>query len=47
VRDRFSIGDGPVLPAERYRLIWYRSTRKAELDATVSTGKQPTTTPNA
>ena len=33
VRDRFSIGDGPALTAEGYRLIWYHSTRKAELDA--------------
>lgn len=33
VRDRFSIADGPALTAEGYRLVWYHSTRKAELDA--------------
>jgi transposase len=33
VRDRFAISDGPALTAEGYRLVWYHSTRKAELDA--------------
>lgn len=31
--DRFSISDAPTLTAEGFRLIWYHSTRKAELDA--------------
>jgi transposase len=33
VVDRFSISDSPTLTAEGYRLVWYHSTRKAELDA--------------
>jgi transposase len=33
VVDRFSISDSPTLTAEGFRLIWYHSTRKAELDA--------------
>jgi transposase len=33
VVDRFSISDAPMLTAEGFRLIWYHSTRKAELDA--------------
>jgi transposase len=33
VRDCFSIADEPSLTAEGYRLVWYHSTRKAELDA--------------
>lgn len=31
--DRFSISDSPTLTSEGYRLIWYHSTRKAQLDA--------------
>jgi transposase len=31
--DRFSIGAPPTQTAEGYRLVWYHSTRKAELDA--------------
>ena len=33
VVDRFSMSDVPLLTAEGFRLIWYHSTRKAELDA--------------
>ena len=33
VVDRFSISESPTLTAEGFRLIWYHSTRKAELDA--------------
>jgi hypothetical protein len=33
VVDRFSMSDTPLLTAEGFRLIWYHSTRKAELDA--------------
>ncbi len=33
VIDRFSISDQPAVTAEGYRLVWYRSLRKAELDA--------------
>ena len=31
--DRFTIGEPPTQTAEGYRLVWYHSTRKAELDA--------------
>ena len=31
--DRFSVADPPALTAEGYRLVWFHSTRKAELDA--------------
>ena len=31
--DRFSISDEPAVTAEGYRLVWYHSTRKAEVDA--------------
>ena len=31
--DRFSVADEPALTAEGYRLVWFHSTRKAELDA--------------
>jgi transposase len=31
--DRFSVSDQPTLTAEGYRLVWFHSTRKAELDA--------------
>jgi transposase len=31
--DRFSIGESAARTAEGYRLVWYHSTRKAELDA--------------
>ena len=33
VRDRYAISDGPALTTEGYRLVWYHSTRKADLDA--------------
>jgi transposase len=33
VQDRFAISDGPALTTDGYRLVWYHSTRKAELDA--------------
>ena len=33
VVDRFSISEPAAQTAEGYRLIWYHSTRKAELDA--------------
>jgi transposase len=33
VVDRFSVSDAPTLTAEGYRLVWYYSTRKSELDA--------------
>jgi hypothetical protein len=33
VRDRYAIRDAPALTTEGYRLVWYHSTRKAELDA--------------
>ena len=31
--DRFSIHEPDATSAEGYRLVWYHSTRKAELDA--------------
>ena len=33
VLDRFSVAPAPAVTAEGYRLWWYHSTRKAELDA--------------
>jgi transposase len=36
--DRFSISDEPALSAEGYRVIWFHSTRKAELDAAARAG---------
>ena len=33
VLDRFSVANQPASSAEGYRLLWYHSTRKAELDA--------------
>ena len=33
LQDRFSISDSPTLTTEGYRLIWYHSTRKTQLDA--------------
>jgi transposase len=33
VIDRFSVSSQPALSAEGYRVVWYHSTRKAELDA--------------
>lgn len=39
VLDRFSVSDEPALSAEGYRLIWYHSTRKAELDAAARAGQ--------
>jgi transposase len=35
--DRFSVCEEPALSAEGYRLVWYHSTRKAELDALART----------
>jgi transposase len=32
VLDRFSVANEPAVSAEGYRLIWYHSTRKAEVD---------------
>ena len=34
VIDRYSVCDTPETSVEGYRLVWYRSTRKAEFDAT-------------
>jgi transposase len=31
--DRYRVGEPPTLSAEGYRLVWYHSTHKAELDA--------------
>ena len=39
VIDRFSISDQPATTAEGYRLVWYHSLRKAELDAVVRSGR--------
>ena len=36
--DRFSISDEPAFSAEGYRVIWFHSTRKAELDAAARAG---------
>jgi hypothetical protein len=33
VLDRFSVANQPTTTAEGYRLLWFHSTRKAELDA--------------
>ena len=33
VVDRYAVCDAPMLTTEGFRLIWYHSTRKAELDA--------------
>lgn len=33
VVDQFSVAEEPSLSAEGYRIVWYHSTRKAELDA--------------
>ena len=37
--DRFSISDHPATTAEGYRLVWYHSLRKAELDAVARSGR--------
>jgi transposase len=37
--DRFSISDTPATTAEGYRLVWYHSLRKAELDAVARSGR--------
>jgi transposase len=37
VLDRFSVANEPTTTAEGYRLLWYHSTRKAELDALART----------
>lgn len=38
VLDRFSVAQAPALSAEGYRLLWFHSTRKAELDAAARAG---------
>ena len=37
--DRFSVAQTPAVSAEGYRLLWYHSTRKAELDAAARAGR--------
>ena len=37
--DRYSISDQPATTAEGYRLVWYHSLRKAELDAVARSGR--------
>jgi len=37
VLDRFSVANEPAITTEGYRLLWYHSTRKAELDALART----------
>jgi len=39
VIDRFSSSDAPATTAEGYRLVWYHSLRKAELDAVARSGR--------
>jgi transposase len=39
VIDRFSISGEPAMTAEGYRLVWYHSSRKAELDAAARAGQ--------
>jgi transposase len=39
VIDRYSISDQPATTAEGYRLVWYHSLRKAELDALARSGR--------
>jgi transposase len=39
VIDRFSTSDHPATTVEGYRLVWYHSQRKAELDAVVRSGR--------
>jgi transposase len=39
VLDRFSVSRASALTAEGYRLLWFHSTRKAELDAAARTGR--------
>jgi hypothetical protein len=39
VIDRFFISDQPAATAEGYRLVWYHSLRKAELDAVARSGR--------
>ena len=38
VLDRFSAAQAPAVSAEGYRLLWFHSTRKAELDAAARAG---------
>jgi transposase len=37
--DRFSLSDRPATTAEGYRLVWYHSLRKAQLDAVARSGR--------
>ena len=39
ILDRFSTSGEPAMTAEGYRLVWYHSTRKAELDAAARAGQ--------
>jgi len=39
VIDRYSTSDQPATTAEGYRLVWYHSLRKAELDAVARSGR--------
>ena len=39
VIDRYSTSDQPATTAEGYRLVWYHSIRKAELDAVARSGQ--------
>jgi len=39
VVDCFSVAQAPAVSAEGYRLLWYHSTRKAELDAAARAGR--------
>lgn len=39
VLDRFSVAPAPAVSAEGYRLLWYHSTRKAEVDAAARAGR--------
>ena len=39
ILDRFSTSDAPATTAEGYRLAWYHSLRKAELDAMARSGR--------
>jgi transposase len=39
ILDRFSVAPAPAISAEGYRLVWYHSTRKAEVDAAARAGR--------
>ena len=39
VLDRYSTSDQPATTAEGYRLVWYHSLRKAEMDAVARSGR--------